>query len=156
MEAGFHFSCFVSNTGKELYCCGRSDYGQLGISLKQPDSGSFETTPVRVPLVHTIDISKVSDPKGNCIIEDDIIEKDQPVIEQISCGSTHVLVLTKDGEVYSWGFGESGACGQGKNDSDVLRPKVLALENVKDMLEIKLVSGGGQHSAFVVETVSKM
>ncbi|KAL3795978.1 hypothetical protein ACHAWO_013109 [Cyclotella atomus] len=158
IEAGYHFSCFVNSTGKELYSCGRSDYGQLGISLKQPDSGSFESTPVRVPLVYDIDSTIVSDPKGNCIIESEIVEEDQPEIEQISCGSTHVLVLTKEGDVYSWGFGESGACGQGKSDSDVLRPKKLVtkVENAQGAkCGVKFVSGGGQHSAVVVATASK-
>ena len=144
----------MNNTGKELYCCGRRDYGQLGISLKQPDSGSYEFTPIRVPLVYTIDSSTVSDPKGNCIVEGDIVEHDQPVIEQISCGSTHVLVLTEEGDVYSWGFGESGACGHGNSDKDVFRPKKLVtkLENTQG---VKFISGGGQHSAVVVATKSK-
>jgi regulator of chromosome condensation len=158
VEAGFHFSCFVNSTGKELYACGRSDYGQLGISIEQPDSGSFETTPVRVPLVYTVQQHKVTDPKGNCIVESDIAEEDQPEIEQISCGSTHVLVLTKAGDVYSWGFGESGACGHGKCDDDVLRPKKLEtkLANAQGAkYEVKFVSGGGQHSAIVVATGSR-
>ena len=118
----------------------------------------METTPVRVPLVYDIDESAVKDPKGNCIDESKIIEEDQPEIQQISCGSTHVLVLTKDGDVYSWGFGESGACGQGKSDKDVLRPKKLVtkLENAQGAkYEVKFVSGGGQHSAVVVATGSR-
>ncbi|KAL3788286.1 hypothetical protein HJC23_002860 [Cyclotella cryptica] len=157
-EGGAHFSCFVNNTGKELYCCGRGDYGQLGISLEQPESGSFETTPIRVPLVYTIQKSKVTDPKGNCIIESDIVEEDQPEIEQISCGSSHVLVLTKDGDVYSWGFAEFGACGQGKRDTDIMRPKKMEakLANAQGAkYKIKFVCGGGQHSAMVVSTDSR-
>ncbi|KAL3792902.1 hypothetical protein ACHAWO_004231 [Cyclotella atomus] len=153
VEAGQYFSCFVNSTGKELYSCGRSDCGQLGISLKQPDAGSFESTPVRVPLVYNIDSTKVSDPKGNCIVESDIVEEDQPEIEQISCGSSHVLVLTKEGDVYSWGFGESGACGQGKSDADVFRPKKLNPKGKNHVF--KYVSGGGQHSAAVFVTQSK-
>jgi alpha-tubulin suppressor-like RCC1 family protein len=108
--------------------------------------------------VYTIDSSRVPDPKGNCIIESEIVENDQPAIEQISCGSTHVLVLTKDGDVYSWGFGESGACGQGKCDSDVLRPKKLVskLKNAQGAkYGVKFVSGGGQHSDVVIATKSR-
>ena len=149
----------MNDSGKELYCCGRSDYGQLGISLEQPESGASESTPIRVPLVYDIDKSKVSDPKGNCIIEGDIDEEKQPVIEQISCGSSHVMVLTKCGDVYSWGFGVMGACGQGKCDDDILRPKKLALKlkSSKDAkYGVKFVSAGGQHSAMVAVTKSRL
>ena len=157
VEGGYHFSSFVNNSGKELYCCGRSDSGQLGISLEQPEYGAFETTPIRVPLVYDVDKSKISDPKGNCVIESDIDEEKQPAIEQISCGSTHVMVLTKCGDVYSWGFGESGACGQGRCDNDILRPKKLKtkLENAQGAkYGVKFVSAGGQHSVVVVATES--
>ncbi|KAL7488195.1 hypothetical protein ACHAW6_013783 [Cyclotella cf. meneghiniana] len=158
VDGGFHFSCFVNNTGKELYCCGRSDYGQLGFSIEPPDSGLYETTPIRVPLVYTIDMSKVTNPKGNCIIESDIVEEDQPEIEQISCGSAHVLVLTKGGDVYSWGYAEFGACGQGKRDTDIMRPQKMEskLANAQGAkYKVKYVSGGIQHSAVVVATDSR-
>jgi alpha-tubulin suppressor-like RCC1 family protein len=158
VEAGAHFSCFVNNTGKELYSCGRSDYGQLGISIEQPESGSFEMTPTRVPLVYTIQKSTVADPKGNCIIESEIVEEDQPEIEQISCGSSHVLVLTKGGDVYSWGFAEYGACGQGIRDTDITRPTKMEtkLANAQGAkYKIKFVCAGGQHSAVVVATDSR-
>lgn len=35
------------------------------------------------------------------------------IITQISCGINHSLVLTEDGEVYSWGFNEDGQLGVG-------------------------------------------
>jgi regulator of chromosome condensation len=129
VEGGMHFSCFVDKSSKELYACGRGDYGNLGITLEQPDAGYCVTLPLRVPLVHEPDIKSIIelniDRKANCIIVEDIVETDQPEIEQISCGSTHVLVLTKGGDAYSWGFGQCGACGQGKSDQDVLRPRKL-------------------------------
>ena len=99
VEGGMHFSCFVDNSSKELYECGRGEYGNLGITLEQPDAGYCETLPVRVPLAHEPDIKSIIerniDRKANCIIAEDIVETDQPEIEQISCGSTHVLVLAK-------------------------------------------------------------
>ena len=158
VEAGAHFSCFVNNTGKELYCCGRSDYGQLGISIEQPESGAFETTPIRVPLVYTIQKSKITDPTSNCIIESDIVEEDQPEIDQISCGSSHVMVLTTGGDVYTWGFAEFGACGLGKRDTDIMRPTKMEskLGNAQGAkYKVKFVSAGGQHSAVVVSTDSR-
>lgn len=32
-------------------------------------------------------------------------------VEQVSCGDNHVVVLTRNKEVYSWGCGEYGRCG---------------------------------------------
>lgn len=31
-------------------------------------------------------------------------------VEQVSCGESHIVALTKDNEVYSWGCGEFGKC----------------------------------------------
>lgn len=156
VEGGFHHSYFVDATGKKLYTCGRGDYGQLGITFEQPDEGYFENLPVRVPLVYESQ-GNVSNPKENSIIEENIKEEDQPVIDQISAGESHALVLTKEGDVYSWGFGECGQVGQGKSDNDVTRPKKLVtkLENANGAkYKMKFVSGGGQHSSAVISTGS--
>lgn len=93
----------------------------------------------------------MSKPTENIIKGDDIVEEDQPEIEQVSCGSTHVLVLTKGGDAYSWGYGTMGACGQGKQEDDVLRPKKL---ETKLSSTFRYVSGGGQHSTATVTTSS--
>jgi regulator of chromosome condensation len=167
VDGGMHFSCFIDKTSKELYACGRGDYGTLGCTLEQPDPGYMVNLPIRVPLVHEPDAQAIADRninrKENCIIVEDIIEADQPEIKQISCGSTHVLVLTEDGDAYSWGFGESGACGQGRSDQDVFRPTRLVPRLVSkgvggDALsaacKIQYVSGGGQHSSAIVKTGS--
>ncbi|KAL9183189.1 hypothetical protein ACHAXT_004976 [Thalassiosira profunda] len=154
VEGGYHFSCFVDDTGTELYATGRGDYGQLGITLEQPGSGWFVKSPCRVPLVYEPK-GPVANPKENCINAEDIVEEDQPEIEQISCGSTHVLVLTKGGDAYSWGFGTSGACGQGKEDSDVLRPRKLEAKVKGAPCQMRYLSGGGQHSTAIVTTGSK-
>eukprot|EP00970_Alexandrium_tamarense_P008414 scaffold1593_cov193-Alexandrium_tamarense.AAC.115 len=53
----------------------------------------------------------------------DIDEEKQPEIPQISCGSTHVIVRTKGGDVYTWGFGDQGACGQGEDDKRCFVPE---------------------------------
>jgi len=155
VEGGTHHSYFVDVTGKKLYSCGRGDYGQLGITLGQPQEGYLEWLPVRVPLVYEPRPGSVANPKENCIIEADIKEDHQPEIEQISAGESHGLVLTKSGDVYSWGFGEMGACGQGKSDEDVYRPKKLE-SKLTSTHSIKYLSGGGQHSVAVISTGSLM
>lgn len=150
----------MDQTGKELYVCGRGDYGQLGTTFDEPDAGYHETVPRRVPLLYYSQ-SSVPNMKQYSYIADDIVEKDQPEIDQISCGSTHVLVLTKGGDAYSWGFGDRGACGQGKSEEDVLRPTKLEAKTKKsaqgggaNTSKFHYVSGGGQHSCALVTTHS--
>ena len=36
-------------------------------------------------------------------------------MQQVSCGQKHVLALTAEGVVYSWGSNADGALGQGKD-----------------------------------------
>jgi len=158
IEGGLQFSCFVDKTGKELYTCGRGDYGQLGNTLEQPDAGYGDAIPHRTPIIYKTK-GMADNPKEYSIKAEDIIEEDQPEIEQVSCGSTHVLVLTKGGDAYSWGYGTMGACGQGKEDGDVLQPKKLEakLNNAQGgptKFKVQYVSGGGQHSTAIVETSS--
>ena len=158
VEGGYQFSSFLDSTGKELYTCGRGDYGQLGITMEQPDPGYLENLPCRVPLVYNPS-GTVSNPKENSIKVEDIVEEDQPEIEQISCGSTHMLILTKEGDAYSWGFGSQGATGQGNSDEDILMPKKLSskiknAQGVATQYKMQYVSGGGQHSAAIVSTRS--
>nr|XP_006823755.1 PREDICTED: serine/threonine-protein kinase Nek9-like [Saccoglossus kowalevskii] len=45
-------------------------------------------------------------------------------VEQVSCGDCHVLALTQDGEVYSWGCGEYGRLGLGSEDDFSLPQRV--------------------------------
>ncbi len=153
VEGGSHHSDFLDATGRKLYSCGRGDYGQLGITLRQPEPGYLELLPVRVPLVYEPRPESIANPHENCIVEAEIVEDDQPEIEQVSAGESHGLVLTKSGEVYSWGFGESGACGQGKSDEDVYRPKKLETK-LTSTHSIKYLSGGGQHSVAVISSGS--
>ena len=54
-----------------------------------------------------------------------IIEEIQPVVRDISCGDSHVLVITDEGGAYSWGCGDSGKCGHGISEGVEVRPKKL-------------------------------
>ena len=36
-------------------------------------------------------------------------------VKQIACGSGHTVVLTGEGEVYTWGRGDDGRLGHGDN-----------------------------------------
>ncbi len=158
VEGACHGSYFVGGTGKKLYSVGRGDYGGLGITLEQPETGFFVSTPHRVPLVYDVKTQgDISEPTQNCIVEGTINEDEQPEIEQVAAGSSTVIVITKQGDVYSWGFGESGACGQNKrdsseNDADITLPQKMNLTRKKVTFQVKYASGGAQHSAVIINT----
>ncbi|KAM7278917.1 hypothetical protein ACFE04_006051 [Oxalis oulophora] len=66
-------------------------------------------------------------------------------VQNISCGGTHAALVTKQGEVFSWGEESGGRLGHGV-DSDVLHPKLIdALSNTN----IELVACGEYHTCAV-------
>lgn len=143
IAAGEQFSLCLDSTGKNLYGFGRSCSCQLGYSETAPPAGSFVKEPVPIYLEYNSD----GTPKEN------------PVIVDISCGGSHSFALTEDGDVYSWGFGPSGALGIGNiSDGDtVSRPvKVDVTNGINRIREkrgelplsakVQMVAGGGQHS----------
>ena len=50
-------------------------------------------------------------------------------IVSVACGDKHTVCVTEDGEVYSWGFGRSGALGHGNSDDVTLPKRVEGLQN---------------------------
>ena len=93
---GEDFTVIVTDEGA-VYSFGSDYYGCLGCDNEEGDS---VCTPVLVEFFN-----------------------DKPV-EQVSCGDAHVIALTKDGEVYTWGCGEFGRLGLGNEDDFALPQKV--------------------------------
>ncbi|KAE8691656.1 hypothetical protein F3Y22_tig00110885pilonHSYRG00023 [Hibiscus syriacus] len=66
-------------------------------------------------------------------------------VQNIACGGRHAALVTKQGEVFSWGEESGGRLGHGV-DSDVLHPKLIdALSNTN----IELVACGEHHTCAV-------
>ena len=61
-------------------------------------------------------------------------------ITTISAGSKHAAVITKNGDLYTWGDGENGQLGNGANDDSNL--PVKAFENA-----VQVASGSNQSIA---------
>ncbi|GME63451.1 hypothetical protein GTA08_BOTSDO05678 [Neofusicoccum parvum] len=73
-------------------------------------------------------------------------------ITQIACGAYHSFAIDKSGNVWAWGlnnFGETGLPeNAGEDDAVIIKPnKVPALAGKN----IKMIDGGGHHSAAVTE-----
>uniref|UniRef100_A0A7N0VAS9 Uncharacterized protein n=1 Tax=Kalanchoe fedtschenkoi TaxID=63787 RepID=A0A7N0VAS9_KALFE len=66
-------------------------------------------------------------------------------VQNIACGGRHAALVTRQGEIFSWGQESGGRLGHGV-DSDVLHPKLIdALSNTS----IELVACGEHHSCAV-------
>nr|TKS01802.1 zinc finger family protein [Populus alba] len=66
-------------------------------------------------------------------------------VQNIACGGQHAALVTKQGEIFSWGEESGGRLGHGV-DSDVLHPKLIdALSNTN----IELVACGEYHTCAV-------
>ncbi|KAK4780665.1 hypothetical protein SAY87_016771 [Trapa incisa] len=66
-------------------------------------------------------------------------------VQNIACGGRHAALVTKQGEIFSWGEECGGRLGHGV-DSDVLHPKLIdALSNIN----IELVTCGEYHTCAV-------
>ncbi|XP_072032232.1 LOW QUALITY PROTEIN: RCC1 domain-containing protein 1-like [Amphiura filiformis] len=67
------------------------------------------------------------------------------ICKQVSCGKEHGLLLSTDGQVYSFGLGSRGQLGHGVTDRQ-LQPKLIEAIEAVSMANI---SCGGWHSAAV-------
>ena len=102
------YSAFALTSDKKLYGWGENKLGQLGIKV--------------------INYNKLYKPVW---IEDlkDVI------IEQISCGALHSLVLSNDGLVYGWGDNRFGQIGCGKELGEFI-PVITQLKTLKNIKQI--------------------
>ncbi|KAL3620339.1 hypothetical protein CASFOL_035251 [Castilleja foliolosa] len=66
-------------------------------------------------------------------------------VQNIACGGRHAALVTKQGEVFSWGEELGGRLGHGV-DSDVLHPKLI---DALSYINIELVACGEYHSCAV-------
>lgn len=65
------------------------------------------------------------------------------VVVQIAAGSHHNIVLTNEGDLFSWGLNNSGQCGLGVTTDKVFKPtKITSLNGIP----IAFIACGGSHS----------
>lgn len=119
--AGGSHHIIILTNDDKMYAIGRKDYGRLGL-------GQVEADVEELTLITALKDKKVT---------------------QIACGDCTSFAITKDGQVYAWGIGSNSQLGIG-GDEDAYEPTLLTGVQVKDKKVVK-VSGGAQHTLFVVE-----
>jgi alpha-tubulin suppressor-like RCC1 family protein len=70
---------------------------------------------------------------------------DRVVVKQVAAGLFHSMVLTSEGDVWTWGRGTQGQLGHGNTDIQNVPKRVEDLTNVTD------IAAGGYHSMAVGE-----
>ena len=65
----------------------------------------------------------------------------------VTCGNNHNVAISDKGEVYSWGFGESGALGTGDTKNQYSPTLINHFYNGK--MKIVSASCGDKHTAFL-------
>jgi alpha-tubulin suppressor-like RCC1 family protein len=100
VACGYDFTACITESGK-LYCWGTNKFGNLGVENKG-DEGSQQIIP-RPELVNSL--SSVS-------------------VIQVVCGKNHMMCLSSEGVVYSWGSGENGVLGHG-NNAGLNKPQMI-------------------------------
>ncbi|XP_078045783.1 E3 ubiquitin-protein ligase HERC2 [Augochlora pura] len=116
--AGGSKTLFVVSQEGKLYACGEGTNGRLGFG----------------------DESNVCEPKPIPFLSQYVIRK-----VAVHSGGKHVLALTKDGKVFSWGEGEDGKLGHG---NCLTLPKPRLIESFKSK-RIRDIACGSGHSAAV-------
>jgi hypothetical protein len=69
-------------------------------------------------------------------------------VKQVATGRFHSMVLTRDGDVFTWGSGYLGQLGHGNHGQQRVPKQVEGLTNVKD------IAAGNSHSLAVVDAGS--
>ncbi|KMZ61630.1 Regulator of chromosome condensation (RCC1) family protein [Zostera marina] len=103
-------------TAGRIFTVGSTSYGQLG--------------------------APHSDGKLPCMIHDKLSNE---LVEDVACGSYHIVVLTSRSEVFTWGKGENGRLGLGDTED---RKTPTFVEALKDR-HVKSISCGSNFTASV-------
>jgi alpha-tubulin suppressor-like RCC1 family protein len=70
--------------------------------------------------------------------------------EQVACGWTHTIVLTKEGGVFAWGAGNYGQLGTGSTESHSTPARV----SLPKEMHIRNIACGARHSAMIASDLT--
>jgi len=164
IAAGRNFSLALAATG-QVYSWGNNQYGQLGDGSK-----IAKFSPIIISSLPKIQDIAIGKDHALAVGEDGTVyswgyngrgqlgdgtlvtERVIPArvvgaddVEQASAGIAHSLAVTKNGQVYAWGFNEYGQLGDGTVRSSIV--PIL----IKNLSKIKQVSAGDYHSLVLTD-----
>ncbi len=122
LGGGNHFSLFLDAESNRVYAAGENVLGQLGQGVEGFD------VPAPLPIELPEDFS------GSIV--------------SVSAGLIHGSFLTDDGDVYTWGFGNSGRLGHGDEEERLVATKI---EGSLDEEEVAAIDHGNGVSFAITE-----
>jgi regulator of chromosome condensation len=124
VAAATHHTLFLTDDNIVL-ACGRGASGRLGLG---DEKDSF--TPKIVPFFNSL-------PNGDIVVD-------------IACGEAHSIATTRDGNLYTWGYGDLLQLGNG-NEEDLSTPTLVTSQQLLAIPRTVLQArGGSQHSIALV------
>lgn len=119
VATGSNFTGFLTASGK-VYTCGDGNAGRLGHGN---ETGCSLPTLVRK------------------------FDEDGIIIHALDCGGNHTVVVSQDGEPYSWGYNNTGQLGTGNTETSLEPVKMKGCEG----LFFQQCATGGSHTAISTE-----
>ncbi len=104
---------------------GSEDHGKLGHQIKVPTAEEIKNEALRYKKHGQVPGIAVNKGAVGFVNGD----WSSPIV-QVSCGNSHTVALTQNGEVYSWGHGKLGALGHGSDNDEPLPKQVKSLKNI--------------------------
>ncbi len=74
-----------------------------------------------------------------------LIDGHRPIIVKVSCGSSHTLALSLNGDVFSWGLGQRGCLGLGNVPETATPTQITKTADNTDFKSIKDIVSGSCH-----------
>nr|XP_012137181.1 PREDICTED: probable E3 ubiquitin-protein ligase HERC4 isoform X1 [Megachile rotundata] len=164
IACGENYTVLITRDG-QVYSCGNNDYGQLGHEKGRkrlqliPGLDAFVFKKVACGAHHTLAVNEWgqlfswgSNAEGQLGLNSKNLIECVPhmvralgtsVVVQVACGINHVLALTNNGKLYSWGSNSDGQLGLGTDVKNEIKPKLISsLAGVP----IAFITCGGYHS----------
>ena len=123
--SGYAFNLALSDTGA-VYSWGTGSRGELG---QDCDSVECET-PQRI----------------------DFFDDLPSVVVDLACGGWHALALTSDGDIYSWGWNESGQLGHSAEKLSSVSPHPFPVDLGSANDPVRQIAAGARHSIAVLKS----
>lgn len=122
IASGQHHTIVLDAAGK-VYAMGRAEYGRLGLG----EDAKETSLPVLVTALE-------SNP-----------------IQQIACGEAVSFAVSRNGDLYSWGFGSCLQLGTAEDEDEFLPTKMEGKNLQSELHEVLGISAGGQHTVLLVK-----
>eukprot|EP00347_Sterkiella_histriomuscorum_P016535 403352819 len=127
VSCGKNHVALISKKG-ELYMMGQNDSGQLGIESLNGEPQHIYEEPVQISSLYY---------KGL-------------VVDQVTCGFSHTLAVSKNGKVFSWGYGKFGALGHQNFESKSIPIEISYFTSAyQSSSEIIQIQAGAHHSGLL-------